>query len=103
MSEHTEAAIETTNALTAAAAKTTVLGGGTAVTAKFFGLDPITFIGLCIGVGGLIVSILSFIINWYYKRKEDIRAQEIHEIVRAQEIHELEKLKSLGNSHAKQD
>ncbi|ENV36885.1 holin [Acinetobacter venetianus] len=94
MSDHTETIVETTNALTAGAAKTTVLGGGTAAAAKFFGFDPITFIGLVIGVGGLVVSILSFLINWYYKRKEDIRASEIHE---------LEKLKLMGDCNAEQD
>ena len=67
MSEHTEAAIETTNAVTAAAA-------------KFFGFDPITFIGLVVGVGGLIISIFSFLINWYYKRQENKRAEELHKL-----------------------
>ena len=94
MSEHTEAVIETTNAITAGAAKTTVVGGGTAVAAKFFGLDPITFISLCIGVGGLIISIFSFFINWYYKYKDNQRAQEIHD---------LEKLKLTGKCDVKQD
>lgn len=80
MAEHTGTVIETTNVLTTTAAKTTVAAGGTAAAAKFFGLDPITFIGLCIGVGGLIVSIFSFLINWYYKYRENQRAIELHQI-----------------------
>lgn len=80
MSEHAEAAIETTNAVTAAAVKTTVVSGAATASAKFFGLDPITFIGLVVGVGGLIISIFSFIVNWYYKRQEDKRAEELHRL-----------------------
>lgn len=94
MSEHTEAAIETTNAVTAAAAKTTVVGGVATAGAKFFGLDPITLIGLVVGVGGLIISIFSFLINWYYKRQENKRAEEIHT---------LERDKLLGKLNVKQD
>ncbi|RZG85796.1 holin [Acinetobacter venetianus] len=94
MSDHTETIVETTNAVTAAAAKTTVVGGVATAGAKFFGLDPITFIGLVVGVGGLIISIFSFLINWYYKRQENKRAEEIHK---------LERDKLLGKLNVKED
>jgi len=94
MSEYTEAAIETSSAVTATAAKTTVLGGVATASAKFFGLDPITFIGLVVAIGGLIISIFSFLINWYYKRQENKRAEELHN---------LKKLKWTGKGDAEQD
>ena len=60
------------------------IGTGTTVypnsqKVKITGLDPVTIIGLVIGLSGLLVSILSFLINWHYKQKEDQRAQELHE------------------------
>lgn len=95
MSEHTEAVIETSNAVTAIAAKTTVAGGLATASANFFGLDPITFIGIVAGIGGLLVSIFSFLINWHYKRQEDKRAEELHR---------LKKLRYTGDAaHAEQD
>ncbi|WP_336982490.1 holin [Acinetobacter modestus] len=94
MSEYTEAAIETSSAVTTAAAKTTVVGGVATASAKILGLDPITLIGLVVAIGGLIISIFSFLINWYYKRQENKRAEEIHK---------LERDKLLGKLNVKQD
>lgn len=72
--------IEASSVATSAAAKTTVVGGGASVVGKFIGLDPVTTIGLAIGIGGLLISVFSFLVNVYYKRQENIRAAELHEI-----------------------
>ena len=79
MSDHAQAIIETTGVVTSSAVKTSVFGGGASILGKFTGLDPVTIIGLAIGLLGLLVSIFSFLINWHYKKKEDQRAQELHE------------------------
>ncbi|WP_180023416.1 holin [Acinetobacter sp. YH1901134] len=78
-SEHVQTAIETSAAVTSGAAKTTFVAGGGAVAGKWLGLDPITAIGLIVGVGGLIISILGFLVNWYYKAKDERRKAELHE------------------------
>lgn len=72
--------IEASSVATSAAAKTTVVGGGASVVGKFIGLDPVTTIGLAIGIGGLLISVFSFLVNVYYKRQENIRAAEIHRL-----------------------
>ncbi len=82
--------IEASSVATSAAAKTTVLGGGGAVVGKLTGLDPVTAIGLIIGACGLFISLLSFLINSYYKWQENKRATEIHRL-------ELKKLEGQCN------
>ena len=47
---------------------------------KFAGLDPVTAMGLVIGIGGLAISLFSFLINVYYKQRENKRADEIHRL-----------------------
>ena len=84
-SEHAQSVIETSSAIASASAKTTMVAGGSAAAAKVMGLDPITLIGLVVGVGGLIVSILGFIVNWHYKSKDEKR--KLFEEQRKQEIH----------------
>lgn len=79
MSDHAQAIIETTGVVTSSAVKTSVVGGGASILGKLTGLDPVTIIGLAIGLAGLLVSVFSFLINWHYKKKEDQRAQELHE------------------------
>ena len=79
MSDHAQGIIETTGVVTSSAVKTSVVGGGASILGKFTGLDPVTIIGLAIGLLGLLVSVFSFLINWHYKKKEDQRAQELHE------------------------
>lgn len=79
MSDHAQGIIETTGVVTSSAVKTSVVGGGASIVGKFTGLDPVTIIGLAIGLLGLMVSVFSFLINWHYKKKEDQRAQELHE------------------------
>lgn len=80
MSDQAQGIIETTGVVTSSAVKTSVVGGGASIIGKFTGLDPVTIIGLAIGLLGLMVSIFSFLINWHYKKKEDQRAQELHEL-----------------------
>ena len=79
MSDHAQTIIETTGVVTSSAVKTSVVGGSASILGKITGLDPVTIVGLAIGLSGLLVSILSFLINWHYKQKEDRRAQELHE------------------------
>ena len=79
MSDHAQGIIETTGVVTSSAVKTSVVGGGASILGKFTGIDPVTIIGLAIGLLGLLVSVFSFLINWHYKKKEDQRAQELHE------------------------
>lgn len=94
MSDHAQGIIETTGVVTSSAVKTSVVGGGASIIGKFTGLDPVTIIGLAIGLLGLMVSIFSFLINWHYKNKEDQRAQELHE---------LELMARKGKCNVKQD
>jgi hypothetical protein len=77
-SEHVQATIEASAAATSVASKTAFFAGSSAAAGKLLGLDPITFIGLVVGVGGLVVSVASFIVNWYYKREENKRKKELH-------------------------
>ena len=80
MSEHAQTAIEASAAVTSASSKTAVVGGSASFLGWTAGLDPITIIGVCVGLGGFAVSIFSFLVNWHYKRKEDQRADELHRI-----------------------
>ncbi|WP_312049248.1 holin [Acinetobacter courvalinii] len=80
MSEQAQNIIEASAAVTSGAAKTAVGGSGALFVGKLFGLDPITAIGLLIGLGGFLISIFSFLVGWWYKWKDDKRAQEIHEL-----------------------
>lgn len=72
--------IEASSAMASKSAITTAVAGGTAAAGKFVGLDPVAAFGLLIGVGGLLVSVISFLITWHYKRQENKRAQEIHNL-----------------------
>ena len=63
MSEQHLTVIETSGAVMSGAAKTTVVAGGSAAAGKWLGLNPITLIGLVVGIGGLIVSVFGFAVN----------------------------------------
>lgn len=76
MADHAQTAIEASAAITSASSKSAVAG---AFVGWLAGLDPMTVLGVCIGLGGLLVSFLSFLINWYYMKKEDQRADELHQ------------------------
>ena len=94
MSETTGQAIaEASSAVTSVSAKTAVGGSIAGLSGKFFGLDPVTALGLVIAISGLLVSFMSFLINWYYKRQENKRADELHQLA-------LQKAK--GECHVKE-
>lgn len=81
MSETTGQAIaEASAAVTSVSAKTAVGGSIAGLSGKFLGLDLVTALGLVIAIAGLLVSFMSFLINWYYKRQENKRADELHQI-----------------------
>lgn len=80
MTDHAQTAIEASAAVTSASSKTAVAGGGVSFLGWASGLDPMTLLGVCIGLGGLLVSLFSFFVTWYYKSKADQRADELHKI-----------------------
>lgn len=81
MSETTGQAIaEASSVVTSVSAKTAVGGSIAGLSGKFLGLDPVTALGLVIAISGLLVSFMSFLINWYYKRQENKRADELHQL-----------------------
>lgn len=81
MTETTGQAIaEASAAVTSVSTKAAVGGSIAGLSGKFLGLDPITAIGLVVAIAGLLVSFMSFLINWYYKRQENKRADQLHEI-----------------------
>ncbi|GAA5003176.1 hypothetical protein GCM10023206_06640 [Acinetobacter puyangensis] len=78
--DHAQTAIEASAAVTSASSKTAVVGGSVTFLGWVTSLDPITIIGVSVGIGGLLVSVLSFLINWHYKKLENKRADEIHQL-----------------------
>ena len=75
-----QAITEASAAVTSISAKTAVGGSIASLSGKFLGLDPVTALGLIIAIAGLLVSFMSFLINWHYKRQENKRADELHRI-----------------------
>lgn len=82
--------IDTASSVASVSSKTTMGLSGASILAWLANLDLLALIGLCIGLGGFLISLSGFLINWYYKAKENQRAQELHEI-------ELKKLKEQLN------
>lgn len=80
MADHVQTAIEASVAVTSASSKTTLAGGGVSFLGWASGLDPMMLLGVVIGLGGLLVSIFSFFVTWYYKSKADQREAELHRI-----------------------
>lgn len=79
MSETTGQAIaEASAGVTSISTKATVGGSIAGLSGKFLGLDPVTAFGLAIALAGLLVSLMSFLINWYYKAKDERRKAELH-------------------------
>ena len=60
-------------ALASAGSKTTAAGAGVSVFGLFSSQGFIS-------VAGVAIALLGFAINWYYKHKEDARAQAEHEL-----------------------
>ena len=80
MTDHAQTAIEASAAVTSASSKTAVAGGGMSFLGWASGLDPMTLLGVCVGLGGLLVSLFSFFVTWYYKSKADQREAELRRI-----------------------
>ncbi len=59
-------------AVSAAASKSTYAGAGTSVMGWMMSSEFTILIGLLVAVGG-------FLVNWYYKAKEDKRRQVEHD------------------------
>lgn len=57
--------------MAAAGSKATYAGAGTSTVGWFLSSEFGVLIGVVLGVGG-------FLLNWYYKYKEDTRRQEEH-------------------------
>lgn len=98
MSE-TQSVIETASAVTASAAKTSFWGGVGTLLGKATGIDPVTAIGLIVGIGGLLVSVVGLFISWHYKRKDDKRKER--EDQRKQELHVLQLQQFNGECNVK--
>lgn len=90
MSDQAQNIVEASATVTSGAAKTAVGGSVALFGGKIFGIDPITAIGLLIGLGGFLISIFSFLIGWWYKRKDDKRAEEIHALTKKQMMGECD-------------
>ncbi|MBF7690660.1 MULTISPECIES: phage holin family protein [Acinetobacter] len=62
--------------------KTTQIGAytstGAGIISALSKIDLVAQIFLCIGLITLSITILSFLMNWRYKYKQDKREQEIH-------------------------
>lgn len=63
---------QTTEAAIAAAAQKASLGAGTA--AVFGGLTANEIAAF----GGLVIALIGLCVQWYYKRKDDRRREELH-------------------------
>ncbi|MCF9045959.1 holin [Acinetobacter nectaris] len=63
--------------------KTTVTGGitttGASLVSAITQLDIVAKIGITIALLSLSFTVFSFLMNWYYKYKEDRRAEELHQ------------------------
>ncbi|ESK41095.1 hypothetical protein P256_00080 [Acinetobacter nectaris CIP 110549] len=75
--------------------KTTVAGGitttGASLVSAIAQLDIVAKIGISIALLSLSFTVFSFLMNWYYKYKED--QYKRNQDRRAEELHQLELLK----------
>lgn len=78
--------IETASSVLLTANRTAVSASGASMLAWIANLDLVATISLFVCIGGFFISVSSFWVNLYYRRKDDKRAQELHKI-------ELKKLK----------
>lgn len=92
MSETTSAVEVTASAI--AGKVTTATGTGVTLLSWATSLDWGFWIGVCIGLAGLVISFCSFLINLRYQKKKDQREDEIHQLT-------VKKLQ--GECHVKQD
>ena len=73
MSDQKTAVVEMAASVSSAATKTTYAGAASGFLAYLASVDVLAWLGISIALAG-------FIVNWYYKRLENKRADEIHEL-----------------------
>ena len=71
--------IDATASAVSTSTKTTLGASGASLVAYFANLDLVAQIGLCIGFCGFLISLGGFFVNWYYKAKENQRAEVLHQ------------------------
>lgn len=77
MSDQKSAVMEMAATVSSAASKTTYAGAASGFLAYLASVDVLAWLGIAIALGG-------FVVNWYYKRLENKRADEIHELKKKQ-------------------
>lgn len=77
MSDQKTAVVEMAASVSSAASKTTYFGATSGFLAWLVSVDVLAWLGIAIALGG-------FAVNWYYKRLENKRATEIHELKKKQ-------------------
>ena len=77
MSDQKTAVVEMAASVSSAATKTTYFGATSGFVAWLVSVDVLAWLGIAIALGG-------FVVNWYYKRLENKRAHEIHELKKKQ-------------------
>ena len=73
MSDQKAAVMEMAATVSSAASKTTYAGAASGFLAYLASIDVLAWLGITIALGG-------FVVNWYYKRLENKRADEIHQL-----------------------
>lgn len=73
MSDQKLAVMEMAATVSSSASKTTYAGAASGFVAYLASIDVLAWLGIAIALGG-------FAVNWYYKRLENKRADEIHQL-----------------------
>jgi len=73
MSESKNAVFDVAASASTKATAWTYGGAGGGFIAHLLSIDILAWLGISIALGG-------FVVNWHYKRREDKRAQELHEL-----------------------
>lgn len=73
MSDQKAAVMEMAATVSSAASKTTYAGAASGFVAWLASVDVLAWMGITLALAG-------FVVNWYYKRLESKRADEIHKL-----------------------
>lgn len=73
MSDQKSAVMEMAATVSSAASKTTYAGAASGFVAWLASVDVLAWMGIALALAG-------FVVNWYYKRLENKRADEIHQL-----------------------
>lgn len=73
MSDQKAAVMEMAATVSSAASKTTYAGAASGFVAWLASVDVLAWMGIALALAG-------FVVNWYYKRLENKRADEIHQL-----------------------